>query len=41
VECAGWSDVVTGMVARVGRRRWKLAAIVAAIESTVDFTAVS
>jgi hypothetical protein len=41
MECAGQSDVITGMVARVGHRRRKLAAIVAAIASTVDFTGAS
>jgi hypothetical protein len=41
MEFAGQSDVITGMVARVGHRRRKLAAIVAAIASTVDFTGAS
>ena len=36
MECAGRSDVVTGIVARAGRGRRRLAAIVAAIASTVD-----
>ena len=41
MECAGRSDIVAGMVALVGRRRRKLAAIVAATASTVDYTTVS